>query len=137
MINLPSTANPPPSRPCATPGSTIDAPRYPSGILVAVPKQASKSSEPAQSKGPPALSVWEYAGLMITYWCNARCAFCYVYSAPDRGGEMSVDQAVKMWRGLDQIAASVGKTMRIHLAGGEPFYDWVRLIAIVRAARDA
>src|SRR5262245_52930209 len=74
---------------------------------------------------------------MITYWCNARCAFCYVYSAPDRGGEMPVEDAVDLWRGLDQLAASAGKTMRIHLAGGEPFYDWVRLISIVRAARDA
>lgn len=86
---------------------------------------------------PTALSAWEFAGLMVTYWCNAKCAFCYVYSGPDRGGELSRDDAVALWSGLDRHAASHGKIMRIHLAGGEPFGDWVQLIAIVRAARDA
>jgi MoaA/NifB/PqqE/SkfB family radical SAM enzyme len=92
---------------------------------------------PTQAQPPDQLAVWEYAGLMITYWCNAKCAFCYVYSAPDRGGEMQVADAVQMWRGLDRLAASAGKSMRIHLAGGEPFGDWVQLASIVRAARDA
>lgn len=86
---------------------------------------------------PDQLSPWEFAGLMITYWCNARCAFCYVYSSPQRGGAMSAAAAVALWRGLDQHAAVHGKKMRIHLAGGEPFGDWVNLLAIVRAARDA
>ncbi len=85
----------------------------------------------------PRLAVWEYAGLMVTYWCNARCAFCYVYSSPERGGEMSVAEAVGFWRGLDRLAARDGRRMRIHLAGGEPFGDWVRLVALIRAARDA
>ena len=47
------------------------------------------------SRPQPAPAGWEYAGLMITYWCNAKCAFCYVYSAPDRGGEMQVADAVQ------------------------------------------
>ncbi|NUQ48356.1 MAG: radical SAM protein, partial [Phycisphaerae bacterium] len=81
--------------------------------------------------------MWEYAGLMVTYWCNARCAFCYVYSAPDRGGSLEIADAVALWRGLDELAAAAGKTMRIHLAGGEPFGDWPRLVCIIRAARDA
>lgn len=83
------------------------------------------------------LATWEYAGLMVTYWCNAKCAFCYVYSAPDRGGDMSLDDAIRMWRGLDELAAGAGKPMRIHLAGGEPMGDWPRLVSIIRAARDA
>ncbi|HMQ14558.1 MAG TPA: radical SAM protein [Phycisphaerae bacterium] len=82
-------------------------------------------------------AAWEYAGLMVTYWCNARCAFCYVYSGPDRGGSLEIADAVALWRGLDERAASAGKTMRIHLAGGEPFGDWPRLVGIIRAARDA
>jgi organic radical activating enzyme len=82
-------------------------------------------------------AVWEFAGLLLTYWCNARCAFCYVSSGPDRGGQMSVAQALRLWAGLDRLAASHGKTMRIHLSGGEPFRDWPRLVSIVRAARDA
>lgn len=86
---------------------------------------------------PPPLARWEYAGLMVTYWCNAKCAFCYVYSAPDRGGDMKISDAVRFWRGLQKQAADGGKTMRIHLAGGEPFGDWPRLLGIVRAAHDA
>jgi hypothetical protein len=83
------------------------------------------------------LAVWEFAGLLLTYWCNARCAFCYVYSAPDRGGSMDPADAVTIWRSLDQLAARHGKTMRIHLSGGEPFGDWPRLLSTIRAARDA
>lgn len=86
---------------------------------------------------PPRLETWEYAGLMLTYWCNARCAFCYVYSGPDRGGELSIEDAVRLWGGLDRLPAAHGRRMRIHLAGGEPFGDWPRLLGIVRAARDA
>ena len=58
---------------------------------------------------PNQLAVWEYAGLMITYWCNAKCAFCYVYSAPDRGGEMQVADAVQMWRRLTGLRRPPGK----------------------------
>ena len=83
------------------------------------------------------LAVWEYAGLLLTYWCSARCACCYVYGGPDRGGSMSVDTAVSLWRGLDRLASRHGERMRIHLSGGEPFCDWPRLATIVRAARDA
>ena len=50
---------------------------------------------------------------------------------------MGVSTAVRLWRGLDEHAAAHGKTMRVHLAGGEPFHDWVRLVAVIRAARDA
>jgi methylenetetrahydrofolate dehydrogenase (NADP+) / methenyltetrahydrofolate cyclohydrolase len=88
--------------------------------------------------GPqPELACWEFAGLLLTYWCNARCAFCYLFGGPDRGGEMSAARAVELWRGLDRLAAAGGKTMRIHLAGGEPFGDWPRLLAVLQAARQA
>ena len=86
---------------------------------------------------PDELAVWEFAGLLLTYWCSARCAFCYVYSGPTRGGDMPPADALAMWRSLDQLATQHGKTMRIHLAGGEPFRDWPRLLSLVRAARDA
>ena len=82
-------------------------------------------------------AVWEFAGLLLTYWCNARCAFCYVCSSPDRGGQLSVLDAVAMWRSLDHLAAKHGKKMRIHLSGGEPFRDWPHLLSLIRAARDA
>jgi len=81
-------------------------------------------------------AVWEFAGLLLTYWCNARCAFCYVYSGPERGGQMRVQDALRLWGSLDRLAARHGKQMRIHLSGGEPFGDWPRLLSLVRAARE-
>jgi hypothetical protein len=86
--------------------------------------------------GKPEVAVWEFAGLMLTYWCNAQCAFCYVHGGPRQRGEMSVATAVRLWAELDALAAAHGRTMRIHLAGGEPFGDWPRLAGVVRAARD-
>ena len=83
------------------------------------------------------MAVWEFAGLLLTYWCSSRCAICYVCAGPEQGGLMSVAAARALWRSLDDLAAQHGKAMRIHLAGGEPFRDWTRLVAIVRAARDA
>ena len=44
--------------------------------------------------GQPELACWEFAGLLLTYWCNARCAFCYVFGGPNRGGEMPVERAL-------------------------------------------
>ncbi len=80
---------------------------------------------------------WEFAGLLLTYWCPARCACCYTCSGPNRDGLMDVSTALALWRGLDALAAEHGKTMRVHLAGGEPFRDWVALVTTIRAARDA
>lgn len=97
------------------------------------PRQSPFASE--QRDGAPA--VWEFAGLLLTYWCNARCALCYVYSSPRRGGRLDLPDALRVWRGLDELAAAHGRQMRIHLSGGEPFGDWPHLLSIVRAARDA
>lgn len=94
-------------------------------------------SHPPHPGASQSLARWEYAGLMVSYWCNAKCAFCYVYSAPDRGGDMRIADAVRFWQGLQRQADAGGKRMKIHLAGGEPFGDWPRLLGIVRAARDA
>lgn len=95
------------------------------------------NAHPTSVANDARLAAWEFAGLLLTYWCNAKCAFCYVYSGPDHAGWMSTADALRIWRGLDQSAARHGKTMRIHLAGGEPFGDWPRLLSVVRAARDA
>ncbi len=81
---------------------------------------------------PMPVKHWSFAGLMITYRCNARCASCYLACGPDRGGAMPVDAALAVWEGL--VAASP-HGCRIHLSGGEPFLDWPRLIEICRAAR--
>ena len=77
------------------------------------------------------VKYWSFAGLMLTYWCNARCASCYVRCAPDRGEEMSVETALRLWR---QLIDASPHGCRIHLSGGEPFGDWPGLIALCRRA---
>jgi hypothetical protein len=84
---------------------------------------------------PMPVEHWSFAGLMVTYWCNASCASCYLACSPQRRGpDMSVEQALSLWEGL--IAASP-HGCRIHLSGGEPFGDWPRLIEICRRAKAA
>ena len=86
---------------------------------------------------PATLAPWEFAGILLTYWCNARCAFCYVNCGPHHRTWMERGDALALWGALDRHAAEHGLKMRIHLAGGEPFGDWPRLLSIVRQARDA
>jgi len=78
------------------------------------------------------VKYWSSAGLLLTYWCNARCASCYLCCGPDRGEEMSVEQALGYWR---QLVEASPHGCRIHLSGGEPFGDWPRLIELCRRAR--
>jgi hypothetical protein len=83
------------------------------------------------------LRPWHFAGLLTTYWCNARCAFCYVHGSPDQCGTMPPEDAVRFWQQLDAVAAIDGRHIRVHIAGGEPFGKWENLIAILRAAGEA
>jgi len=80
------------------------------------------------------VKYWSSAGLILTYWCNARCASCYVCCSPERTEWMSTDDALTVWRGLIEASPH---GCRIHLAGGEPFGDWPRLIDLCRRAADA
>ncbi len=89
--------------------------------------------QPPQKK----LRAWHFAGLLTTYWCNARCAFCYVWGGPEQGGMMTPDDAVDYWQQLERVAAVDGRSVQIHLAGGEPFGQWDNLVAILRAAAAA
>ncbi len=84
---------------------------------------------------PMPVKHWSFAGLMVTYWCNASCASCYLACSPlRRGPDMSVEGALSLWEGL--IAASP-HGCRTHLSGGEAFGDWPRLIEICRRAKAA
>jgi hypothetical protein len=75
---------------------------------------------------------WSFAGLILTYWCNAACRSCYLCCGPpQRREEMSPADALSYWRSL---AAASPHGCRIHLSGGEPFGDWGRLIEVCRAA---
>lgn len=85
----------------------------------------------------PVPATWEFAGLMLTYWCSSRCAFCYVNAGPEHSAALDAPAALAYWRGLDDLARAHGQTMQVHLAGGEPCGDWVRLVSLLRAAHDA
>lgn len=78
------------------------------------------------------LKHWSFAGLMLTSWCNARCASCYLCCGPDRREAMTVEEALGIWRSL-QEACPHG--CRVHISGGEPFGDWPRLIELARRAQ--
>ena len=86
---------------------------------------------PQRSEAMP-VKYWSSAGLMITDWCNASCAACYLNCHPGRPGQMSVEEGVRLWRELIE-AGPLG--CRVHVTGGEPFGRWPQLIAIVRQAR--
>ncbi len=83
---------------------------------------------------PMPVKYWSFAGLMLTYWCNARCASCYVCSSPEAEGDMSVEAGLAFWEGL-QNASPHG--CRIHIGGGEPFGRWETLIELLRRAKVA
>ena len=86
---------------------------------------------PDKSKPMP-VKYWTFAGLLLTYWCNARCANCYVCSSPSCRADMSPEAALAFWAGL-QRASPHG--CRIHIGGGEPFGRWPTLIELARRAR--
>jgi len=80
------------------------------------------------------VKYWSYAGLLLTYWCNARCADCYVCSSPEAGGDMSVDDGLMLW---EQLQSASPHGCRIHIGGGEPFGRWEALIELARRAAAA
>ena len=80
---------------------------------------------------PMPVKYWSFAGLLITCWCNARCACCYLCCSPQCSERMTIEQALAYWRSL--IAASP-HGCRVHISGGEPFGDWEMLIDLARRA---
>ncbi len=83
------------------------------------------------------LRAWRFAGLLTTWWCNARCVFCYVCGSPEQGGALAPDDAVAFWGQLDRVAAKDGRRIQVHLTGGEPFGRFENLVAILQAANHA
>jgi hypothetical protein len=68
---------------------------------------------------------------MLTQWCNASCASCYLGCTPSRQDDMTVAEALELWR---QLTAASPHGCRVHLTGGEPFGCWESLIAVCRKA---
>jgi MoaA/NifB/PqqE/SkfB family radical SAM enzyme len=76
--------------------------------------------------------LWRYAGLLLTYKCNASCEFCYYSCSPDKGGLMPVDTVISAWESLRTLA---GADAKVHLTGGEPFLYWEHLLEIMQKAK--
>jgi hypothetical protein len=74
------------------------------------------------------------AGLLPTYWCNARCDHCYELSSPERKGWMTLEATRGHLAALARLAVPAEG---VHIGGGEPFGNYPLLLEIVRAARAA
>jgi len=83
------------------------------------------------SRDKPKLKIWKYAGLMLSYKCNAKCAFCYYNSGPESKGLMEVETALKAWKSLITLA---GERALVHITGGEPFLFFDHMVKILTAA---
>lgn len=83
------------------------------------------------SREKPKLKIWKYAGLMLTYKCNAKCAFCYYNSGPESKGLMAVETALKAWKSLVALA---GERASVHITGGEPFLFFDQMVNILTEA---
>ena len=105
----------------------------------------------ANRSEPMPVKHWSSAGILLTYWCNARCASCYLCCGPHRREEMEIDLALTVWRSLVEACprlplptrrrqAGAGPSgqahrCRVHLTGGEPFGDPARLLTLLGRAR--
>jgi len=74
------------------------------------------------------------AGLLLSYWCSARCAHCYELSGPGRPGWMDLQDARSHLAALARLGADWSE---VHVGGGEPFGNYDLLLATVRAAPGA
>jgi len=84
--------------------------------------------------GETGLKAITAAGLILTDSCPARCRHCYVSAGPDQSQWMSVEDAARHLAALVRLGVAAEG---VHIGGGEPFGDFDRLLAIVRAAREA
>ena len=82
---------------------------------------------------PMPVKYWSFAGLILTYWCNARCDSCYLNCGPQRRECFELDEAIGVWRSLIDACP---RGCRIHIGGGEPFGQWELLIELCRRAKE-
>jgi len=75
---------------------------------------------------------WTRAGLMLTDWCNAACACCYVNCSPAGRQWLAVDRALAIWADLIEAGPH---GCRVHLTGGEVFGRFDHLLAVCRGAQ--
>ncbi|HBG28054.1 MAG: hypothetical protein A2Y10_20050 [Planctomycetes bacterium GWF2_41_51] len=83
------------------------------------------------SPDKPKFKLWTSAGILLTYKCPAACDFCYYRCNPNKGGLLSVDNALAAWKSLIVLA---GSSAKIHITGGEPFLYWPHLVELLGKA---
>ena len=84
-----------------------------------------------RTRTEPKMKIWSYAGLLLTYRCNARCGFCYYCCGPDSGGLLETEAALNAWQSLRRLA---GGSAKVHLTGGEPFLYYEHLADLLSKA---
>lgn len=78
------------------------------------------------------ITPYHSGGILLSYKCNSRCRHCLYGCSSKWRKWLSVDDARKI---LEGIRCASGQMQHgIHLAGGEPFLDFPRLLAIQRIA---
>lgn len=78
------------------------------------------------------ITPYDSGGLLLSYKCNSRCRHCLYGCSPRWRKWLSITDAHKIIDGLRRVSDVSGRG--IHLAGGEPFLDFPRLLAIQRIA---
>lgn len=79
------------------------------------------------------ISPIDSGGLILSYKCNCRCRHCLYAGGPDWRDPMDVCDAARIFRGLLDTSSHL---RGFHLAGGEPFLDFGRLLRIQRLATE-
>lgn len=72
-------------------------------------------------------------GLMLTYKCSCRCRHCLYCAGPGWSEFMDVNDAAQIFQGLIETTSVL---RGFHLAGGEPFLDFERLLNIQKLATE-
>lgn len=77
------------------------------------------------------LATCEFAGILLTYQCEAACLHCYENSGPQWNVALPVDDA-RLYMGELRQLGLTGPA--IHFAGGEPFHNYGHLVDCLRMA---
>ncbi len=83
------------------------------------------------------LAPWKFAGLMLSYWCNAKCGFCYLCAGPEHKFWADANRIVSWWTQLEILAKRNNQHVKIHPTGGEAFGNWSLLVDVLKRAREA
>ncbi len=75
---------------------------------------------------------WSRAGLLLSWWCNARCPSCYLSCRPGPAAWAPIESLLDWWA---QLIAASPHGCRVHLTGGEPFGNFPLLLELCQRAQ--